>query len=92
MKQILVIEEQEYFELLEQIKQLSKRVEILEKGLTEYVGTAEAMRITGLGRDALYDIRQAGKVEYRFEGRKVLYLRNSLIALTESGKLRRKRR
>ncbi|QCR24760.1 helix-turn-helix domain-containing protein [Pontibacter sp. SGAir0037] len=62
----------------ELIKELVKRVNRLEKGLSEWVKTGEACKLTGLHRDTLYNLRAADKVAYKFEGKTVLYLRSSL--------------
>lgn len=91
MKRVVLVEEEDFDQLVDQLKQLTKRVDKLEKGLAEYVGTAEAMKMVGLSRGGLDNLRKAGQVEWKGEGRKVLYLRSSLEALNESGKLRRKR-
>lgn len=77
--------------LLQRLDKLEKENRFLRKGLAEYVGTNEACRLTGVHRDTLYDLRQRGEVEYKYEGRKVLYLRTSLEAYNASNTPRRRR-
>lgn len=91
MERVIIIPEEEFDLLVKDLTLLKKRVENLEKGLAEYVGTAEAMRMTGLSRTSLYGIRKTGRVEWKGEGSKVLYLRSSLEELNEGGRVRRRR-
>lgn len=77
-------------------EELLKKVERLEKGLTAWVGTDEAERITGLKRKALDERRAPGGIwevgrDWKKEGSKVLYNRSSLEAYNDSHKPRRRR-
>lgn len=89
MQEVVIIPKTEWLGLVEMQNSLLKRIARLEKGLSEYVGTDEAMKITGIGRDALYNARIANKIEFKYEGRKVLYLRSSLQAYNESNRPKR---
>jgi hypothetical protein len=79
------------------IRQLEREVAYLKKGLSAWVGTEEAERITGLKRKAL-DVRRSYTgiwelgADWKKEGSKVLYNRTSLEAYNDSHTPRRKRK
>lgn len=79
-------------EVIKRLERVEQENAILRRSLADYIGTGEAMRLTGLCRDALYDLRQAGKVEWKYEGRKVLYLRSSVETYNDLQLPRRRRK
>ncbi|QCR24762.1 helix-turn-helix domain-containing protein [Pontibacter sp. SGAir0037] len=89
MQKVVIIPEVEWEQYQQKLIDLEKRLQLLENGLTEYVGTNEACRITGIGRNALYNARIENKIECKYEGRKVCYLRSSLLAYNESKRPRK---
>jgi hypothetical protein len=90
MQEVLIIDKVEFEALMQQVATLAKRVARLERSLVQWIGTVEASLLTGLHRDTLYSLRKAGKVECRYEGVKVLYLRSSLEEYIESTRPRKK--
>ena len=82
--------------IFQQIAELKKENAYLRRGLSAYVGTAEAMRLTGVSRSTLLNWRREGLIEHKGEGRKVLYLRTDLERIndqaTVSSQARRKQR
>lgn len=82
-------------DLVAQITELHKEVAYLKRGLTAWIKTDEAERITGLSRKALDARRNNGTWtvgnDWKKEGALVLYNRSSLEAYNDSHKARRRR-
>ena len=73
---------------------LQRRVQLIEKGLDEWVGTKEALRITGIERRETLQKRAAmagALIESKQEGNRHFYLRSSLVAYLEANPPRRYR-
>lgn len=83
MQRVVIIPEEEFNALLGRFAQLERRLARVERSMAEYVGTEEAMRITGLSRGTLLNWRRQGLIEHKGEGRKVLYLRGDLERMNE---------
>jgi len=89
MQKVVIIPETEFNSLIARVNELSDKMVVLEQSQSQWLRTHEASQLTGLGRDALYDLRQNGEVEYKHEGRTVLYLRTSLEAYNKKKRRRR---
>lgn len=91
MQKVVIIPEAEFNNLVARVEELSGKVEAMENSQAQWLRTHEAEHLTGLKRDALYDLRQRGEVDYKYEGRTVLYLRTSLEAYNKKKRRRRDR-
>jgi len=95
MQRVIIIPESEWQGLVLKQQQLEKEVSYLKKGLSTWVNTAEAERLTGLKRKALDKRRQDGTwaqgTDWKNEGAKVLYSRTSLEAYNDSARPRRRK-
>lgn len=90
-QQVIIVPIQDFNNLVAKVEELSGKLQQIEGSQAQWLRTHEAERLVGLGRDALYDLRQRGEVEYKNEGRTVLYLRSSLEAYNKKKRRRRKR-
>lgn len=92
---VAIIPEAEWRLILDRLASLEKEVAYLKRGLTAWIRTEEAERITGLKRKALDERRVNGtfKVgdDWKKEGALVLYNRQSLEAYNDSHKPRQRR-
>ena len=94
--EVVIIPREEWLDWMARQEKLEKKVAYLERGLTAWVGTEEATRVTGLSRSALDAKRKSGTWEYyqdwKKEGAKVLYNRQTLEAWNDSHKPRTRRK
>lgn len=91
MQQVIIVPIQDFQNLVARVEELSGKLEAIEHSQAKWLRTHEAEQLVGLKRDALYDLRQRGEVEYKYEGRTVLYLRTSLEAYNKKKRRRRVR-
>lgn len=78
--------------IFQRMAEQDAKIERLERGLSEYVRTREALKITGLSKTTLeVERNRSGTlIQYKKEGRTPLYLRSSLEAYNDrkAGRLR----
>jgi hypothetical protein len=75
---ILVVEQKDFDQLLEKIKELRREVDQLKQTSVQWLTTDQACQQLQCGREKLDTLRKTGKIEFRKNGATYRYLASSI--------------